>query len=819
MRFSINLFMLAIHGGQSLQYPLTKTSAYQSVGESNRFLSSTQWSRVGAKLHGHRHLGDFVITEDTEVIQGESKESLGRNPTLSVDGLRYSVGTQPAQSNWRSGVWVNKCAIYEKLSGKWVNIKTFDSYLGTCRMSGNGKFVLQYNKISQEISGEWQDLAIKEGSISSNTFTQTTHNSWFQADATAITHDGSRFVVGRKDSGTDNIGSLVVYDYVPESSTYLASGILKANSDDVGNDILARTNIKISNDGNRILAADYVTGIAYIFNWNVNEQKWTQTSIDGRTSPDVGRFYFGWNKDFSSDGNRAIFCTGSHTEIYDYNGSSWNRVYNNPSILPSLSDTFVCEISPDGNRFVVGFSAGTRVMKVYDLATNGFDWEERGSFYNNNYGGVQAATGHFADYHGTMLAIAMTEGGYEYRGINYFVNLSTSTRAATTNNPTTAPITSSPTTLNDDFINQNFNISTPTITFSNQNISDYFTLDLSYQHGSSIYLLETILMYENCTTDIIKEEVIQWGEVVDSDPKIPSLFSYKSNNATTDKSSNIFNATIFVSKKHLAGSPLTTLTNNGTSGASAGVLSFCVKIESFFEIGSDVSVSFQKQRISLAYDLTQNEFSVKNNVIKENTITLEEETVSTQYTVKAFRCNRTSYEKKEGPSPTLTQNQVIFICIKPGEADVEISNFQMKFKRNASDESAIFTAVDYGEGSAVGHSPTSLSTITNDATGTYRVVSRLITDLFAEGADSFDVVGNAYLAFKATRSRHLNSINTPSLRAVQDSAGNAPFKLGVMIEKGNVVPQAQSNLSAVTVLSVIGGLIILSILFVKKMKQ
>merc|ERR1719469_1249142 len=356
----------------------------------------------------------------------------------------------------------------------------------------------------------------------------------------------------------------------------------------------------------------------------------------------------------------------------------------------------------------------------------------------------------------------------------------------------------------DEFINQNFNISTPTVTFSDQNISDYFTLDLSYQHGSSIYLLETILMYENCTTDIVKEEVIQWGEVVDSDPKTPNLISYGSNNATTDEGSNIFNATIFVSKKHLAGSPLTALTNDTTTGASAGVLSFCVKVESFFEIGS--SVSFQTQRISLAYDLTQNEFSVKDNGIRENAIGLEEETVSTNYTVKGFRCNKTSYEEEQKPYPTLTQNQFIFICIKPGEADVEISNFQMEFKRNVAEVSTIFTAVKYGTGGDVGQTPTSLSIISHDSsTGTYRVSSRLITSLFAEGAESFDVVGNAYLAFKSTRSRQLKAINTPSLRAVQEGAGNAPFKLGVMIEQANVVPQAQSNLSAGTVLSVMDG--------------
>jgi len=250
--------------------------------------------------------------------------------------------------------------------------------------------------------------------------------------------------------------------------------------------------------------------------------------------------------------------------------------------------------------------------------------------------------------------------------------------------------------------------------------------------------------------------------------------------------------------------------------ASKGVLSFCVKVESFFESGSDVSVSFQKQKISLSYDLTDNSFSVEDNGIGENAISTEQTDVDKVYTVVGFRCSTDSFEK--GSSPTLTQNQVIFICIRPGEADVEISNFEMEFKRNKTD-TTIFTAVEYGKGDKVGRSPTGLSVISHDpSTSTYRVASRLITSLFADGAESFDVVGNAYLAFKTTR-RQLKPINTPSLRAVQEGAGNSPFKLGVMIEKVNVVPQAQSNLSAVTVLLVMGG--IFSIVFVlrKMMKQ
>ena len=100
-------------------------------------------------------------------------------------------------------------------------------------------------------------------------------------------------------------------------------------------------------------------------------------------------------------------------------------------------------------------------------------------------------------------------------------------------------------------------------------------------------------MYENCTANIQKEDVIQWGEVVDGDPKSPSLILYGSNERITDKGSNLFNAKIFVSKNHLATSPLTAITNDTTTGASSGVLSFCFKVESFFESGSDVSVSFQ----------------------------------------------------------------------------------------------------------------------------------------------------------------------------------------------------------------------------------
>ena len=75
-----------------------------------------------------------------------------------------------------------------------------------------------------------------------------------------------------------------------------------------------------------------------------------------------------------------------------------------------------------------------------------------------------------------------------------------------------------------------------------------------------------------------------------------------------------------------------------------------------------------------------------------------------------------------------------------------MSSFKIEFKR---DTSIIFTAVDYGTGDEVGQSPTSLSTIShNHSTGTYRVVSRLVTSLFAEGVYSFDDVGNAYLALR-----------------------------------------------------------------------
>ena len=75
-----------------------------------------------------------------------------------------------------------------------------------------------------------------------------------------------------------------------------------------------------------------------------------------------------------------------------------------------------------------------------------------------------------------------------------------------------------------------------------------------------------------------------------------------------------------------------------------------------------------------------------------------------------------------------------------------MSSFKIEFKR---DTSIMFTAVDYGTGDEVGQSPTSLSTISHDhSTGTYRVVSRFVTGLFAEGVQSFDAVGNAYLAFK-----------------------------------------------------------------------
>ena len=241
---------------------------------------------------------------------------------------------------------------------------------------------------------------------------------------------------------------------------------------------------------------------------------------------------------------------------------------------------------------------------------------------------------------------------------------------------------------------------------------------------------------------------------------------------------------------------------NKSQGESIGVLKFCVRAEGFDGdiAGDNVSVSFRQDDISVAYDLTNNSFTVEDNKITADEILLSENNVTASYSVDAFRCS-TDYVSDGTSSTILKQNDIVYVCIKPVNTSVYISDFDMVFWQ---DEAEKYTAVSVG----VKVNPLSqLSTGGTDGK-TKRVASRVISKFFEGEANPFVVKGNAFLSFSS-------STDSRRLRSVQDSSqvGEGSFEMEVGLEKG--VSSSTARRSSITkggaVLYVIGGILALSI--------
>jgi len=240
-----------------------------------------------------------------------------------------------------------------------------------------------------------------------------------------------------------------------------------------------------------------------------------------------------------------------------------------------------------------------------------------------------------------------------------------------------------------------------------------------------------------------------------------------------------------------------------------GELAFCVKAEGM--MGNDLSVSFQKDNIKLSYDLSKNVFTVNGNKIRENNATVSSTKVTTSYGVDACRCNSINYDLRCEDNSSIKQDTLLYICVRPNKSSAnatDISNFIMRFEQG---NEVTFTAVEYG------FKINRLSHITKSGQ-TFRVVSRLITALFEGTADSFNVTGNAYLSFKP-EARRLATMHTSDLRLVEESpqediAGEASFKMDVKLEKETVLATAETKHRTRITVSVLGGFIFLSAIFV-----
>jgi len=337
--------------------------------------------------------------------------------------------------------------------------------------------------------------------------------------------------------------------------------------------------------------------------------------------------------------------------------------------------------------------------------------------------------------------------------------------------------TSPPTTA---FEGQNFTIGRPQSEFNNDNGS--FSIELDYKPvGHSIKKIEMSLRYSNCSA-LVDDPVVQLENVVD-DFDTPKLLI----DSTKISSSSLV------------------LNEIESKGKSVGVLTFCVRAEGFDGDGADAtSVSFRQDEMQLTYDLSSNDFTVTDNVIKADEVKTSESNITTKYNVTAFRCSTDFTDS--GTSDVLAQNEILYICVQPVGEAVYISNFEMGFWQ---DDVKKYEAVSYGG------VINTLSRISMNGK-TKRVASRVISSFFNGDTKSFNVQGNAYLSFDSTRSRQLRSVQEP------DQAREAAFRMEVGLEK-KVVPGSNEDSATkeMAALSILGGLITFSIaIFIfKKMKN
>jgi len=245
-------------------------------------------------------------------------------------------------------------------------------------------------------------------------------------------------------------------------------------------------------------------------------------------------------------------------------------------------------------------------------------------------------------------------------------------------------------------------------------------------------------------------------------------------------------------------------------GYSKGALRMCIKAQAYL---GDISVTFHKERVQVLYDLTQNSFTVSEVGISKDDYTIQQIGLNSIYDVSACRCHETSYACDAQVS-SLNQNELLYICLRPNSTDVAISNFEMKYTQAGKEDSYIVTMGNDGPEksflSAVFYSGDQI-----------RVVSRLLTELFMAEEKSFNVEGNAHLAFfNGTKTeRHLANTRASRNRSLQDvSDGDvSPFSMTVLLESstdfGRRPPYHDSSFHF-RIVSGVGGCLVLAIAFI-----
>jgi len=338
-----------------------------------------------------------------------------------------------------------------------------------------------------------------------------------------------------------------------------------------------------------------------------------------------------------------------------------------------------------------------------------------------------------------------------------------------------------------------YSISRTSMSFQNSMFS------LEYQVGSDATSFDVKLLLDDCKTEYNStNQVVKFKN---------QLFQ-----AIGPDQNNTYSTDIIVDTSKFDSSPDLVFWDT-EFGFSKGALKMCIKTQAYL---GDISVTFQKERIELLFDLTQNSFTVSDVVISASDYTMQTVGLNSIYDVLACRCNSTSYACDTTVS-ALDQSELLFICLRPNSSDVLINNFDMAFAQ-AGKEVNYF--VNMGND---GPETTFLSALFKSG-NEIRVVSRLISDLFFSDEKSFNVEGNAYLEFSGKRTkRRLANKRASSNRSLQSFSNEdlSPFSMKVLIEKSTEFGMRPSYDSSFhfNIVYGVGGCLFLSIVFMLYKKR
>jgi len=769
MRFSINLFMLAIHGGQSLQYP-EETIAYQTIEETNRFLSSVQWTNVGAQIVGTK-----------------KNTGLGHSSALNGEGNRLAVGGGPGGGVIR---------VFEYANNIWTQLGSDIN-----GAAGDGFKFVAMNEIGDRFIGggpagnvarayhftgsRWKQMGPDFKGVFGDSF----------GASVAMNSEGNMVVIGATytelDAPTEKYrgGRVLVYKWSEPAELWIKiGGYINCDYGDFLKGFNSWGNVVAMNNKGNIIAA---AGNGFVEVYELTNDTWVKMGeklMNGENIfHDFGHalalnsvgdiLLIGAPEDVDEKGERG----SGFAQVYKYtaiNTQKWTKIgqdldgyKNNEKYGKSVA------INDAGDRVAVGahsYNVGNGYLRVFDYT--GSIWTQTGQDlvgknFNDFYGGSSLGFNTIGDKIVVGAKGSDNNGITESGSVEVYEYKLPLTLAPTESTSIPSSISSSQPTGKSEvsFNNQDFSIKEPFVTFKDE--SGKLMIKVTYTVGRTVDGLALTLYQAGCSTAAHVEDIIS------------------SNSAYDD-----LKKSILVNQSQFADSPLMELSTRDNVGSSQGSLKFCVNAE---VLSSGTSVSFRKTNINLDFDLTSNSFTVTSNDIEANEIQDTTTTVDVNYDINAFRCLPTSFEKIVAPGPLL-QNEVVAICLEPNDdskATVDISNFEMNFVQDGS--GVKYAVAKYSTG---GPEPSGSLSVISRSDQRWKVVARIVTVLFNSGL-SFNVTGNAYLEFRGER-RFLSSVNTKATRSVQsvaiDPAGVSSFGMEVKTSKNFEAKKNSNNKPVVT---------------------